>query len=272
METTQPAIDRLTEQPPATARVPRWLAPLGVGLLLAAGFALMAALWAPDIVLRNRADEAYATMPPVDFAPPDDRARRLPRVFETLQRGGTLRVVMLGDSIVKDASRSAWEQILMRENPRVKIVKFTSIANATGCGFYKLPGNVERLVLRHRPDLVIIGGISNGEAANVREVVSQIQAASKTEILLLTGPFGDGPDPTRGKDWRASRPQDGEYAQRLAAVADETGAGFVDLQAAWGDYVFRAGKPLGFWKRDGIHSSAAGEQIMGRILVRYFTP
>ncbi len=220
----------------------------------------------------GRAICVYAWMPPVDYQPPSDRWQNLPRTHEILTHGGVLRVVMLGDSIMKDTSRSAWDLEFDRENPKVTIEKFTSVNHRTGCGSYREPGNVEKYVLDHRPDLVIIGGISNGAADNVRAVVEQIRARSQADILLMTGAFGERCDPTHGKDWRNEHPDDIAYARQLAEVADDMHCGFLDLQAAWGEYVLAAGEPLDYWKRDAVHASAAGEQIMGHILIRYLTP
>ena len=78
--------------------------PAVVSLLLAAS------VFAADdgIILRNNertleeVQKAYSEMPPVQYSPPVERWEKLPKTRQLLTDGGTLRVVMLGDSIVND--------------------------------------------------------------------------------------------------------------------------------------------------------------------------
>jgi hypothetical protein len=94
-----------------------------------------------------------------------------------LERGGTLTVVMLGDSIVNDTSRSCWNLLLERIYPAVEIEKVTCVRGSTGCWWYREPGRVKAYVLDDGPDLVIIGGISQrGDLASIRDVLRQIRA------------------------------------------------------------------------------------------------
>jgi len=53
-------------------------------------------------------DRIYADMTAVRYVPPSDRWTFLPRTRKRLLEGGALRIVMLGDSIVNDTSRSSW--------------------------------------------------------------------------------------------------------------------------------------------------------------------
>lgn len=135
--------------------------------------------------------KAYAEIPPVQYTPPSDRWERLPKTKELLLNGGALRVVMLGDSIVNDTSRSGWELLVERRHPTCRIEKVTCVRGSTGCWWYKEPGRVKEYVLDHMPDLVIIGGISHrGDVIPIREVIQQIRGASQADILLMTGAFG----------------------------------------------------------------------------------
>ena len=107
-----------------------------------------------------RIDAIYAAMDPLDYTPPADRWRNLDRTMQRLREGGTLRIVMLGDSIVNDTSSSQFELLLGRQYPKCKIEKVTSVRGSTGCWWYKLDNHVQEYVLRHKPDLLMIGGIS----------------------------------------------------------------------------------------------------------------
>ena len=217
--------------------------------------------------------KAYAQMPPVQYAPPMDRWERLPKTRERLLSTGTLRVVMLGDSIVNDTSRSGWDMLVERRHPTCRIEKVTSVRGATGCWWYQESGRVKEYVLDHRPDLVIIGGISHhSDVASIREVIQQIRSASQADVLLMTGAFGQT-DPRDEKSWQAIRdPQSySEYRKGLEALAYEMSTAFLDMGAAWGAYIRQSGKDLDWFKRDPIHANERGEQILGHILAGHLS-
>ncbi len=221
----------------------------------------------------EKIDATYAEMPPVRFQPAADRWEHLPRTMQKLRQGGTLRIVMLGDSIVNDTSHSRFEHLLMRMYPKCKIEKVTSVRGSTGCWWYKEPGRVEQYVLRHRPDLVMIGGISNrDDVESIRDVIRQIRAASDAEIMVMSGPFGRT-DPVGDPNWQPQfDPRGNSYRARLARMAQEEKVEFFDIEAAWGSYIRQCGKPLEWFKRDVVHANQYGFQVLGRILERYFAP
>ena len=215
----------------------------------------------------------YSQMDPVRYGPPPDRWKNLPRTRELLARGGTFRVVMLGDSIVNDTSRSCWNLLVEKRYPKCKIEKITSVRGSTGCWWYKEPGRVQKFVLDHKPSLVIIGGISHrGDIDSIREVIRQIRAESDVDILLMTGAFGNV-DPRDDEQWRKISDRDhfSEYRKGLELLARDTDAAFLDMEAAWAGYVRESGKELDFFKRDPIHANERGEQILGHILESYFS-
>ena len=215
-------------------------------------------------------DRIYASMPPVSYVAPADHLRWLPQTARVLRQGGTLRVVMLGDSIINDTSRSSWELLVERDYPKVHIVKITSVRGSTGCQWYKEAGRVQRFVLDQAPDLLIIGGISQGETVDsIRDVIQQIRTRSKADILLMTGPFG-GVDPRQRTSWETTRAK--PYGTELRKLAEQSKAGFLDLQAVWGKYVADSGQEVKWFMRDVVHANAQGEQILGRILERFFSP
>ena len=90
---------------------------------------------------------AYAQIPPVQYSPPVERWEKLPKTRKLLTEGGTLHVVMLGDSIVNDTSRSCWNFIVERRQPKCQIEKITCVRGSTGCWWYKEPGRVQKYVL-----------------------------------------------------------------------------------------------------------------------------
>lgn len=82
------------------------------------------------------ADAVYATIAPVSFVPPADRWQNLPKTMEALRSGKTLKVVMLGDSIINDTANSAFDVRVERLYPgaRLNIVNSVRGAQAAGTG------------------------------------------------------------------------------------------------------------------------------------------
>jgi len=225
-----------------------------------------------DAVVLERIDRLYGEIPPLDYEPPSPRCTRLPNTMRRLAEGPELRIVMLGDSIVNDTSRSAWEHLLMRAYPKCKVTKLTSVRGSTGCWWYKDEDRVQTWVLDHQPDLVMIGGISNrDDVDSIREVIRQTRAGSDTEIAVMTGAFGRT-DPLADKSWSpAIDPTGDDYRARLHRMATEEQVELIDLHGPWGQYIRSCGRPLADFKRDPIHANSHGEQVLGRILLRYFT-
>lgn len=218
-------------------------------------------------------ESIYSQMEPVRYSPPSGRWKNLPRTKKLLADGGTLRLVMLGDSIVNDTSRSCWNLLVEKRYPECKIEKVTSVRGSTGCWWYKEPGRVKKFVLDHKPALVIIGGISHrSDIDSIRDVIRQIKSESDADVLLMTGAFGSV-DPRDDKQWQTiSDPNHfSEYRKGLELLAKETGSAFLDMEAAWAAYIRESVKDLDSFKRDPIHANERGEQILGHILESYFT-
>ncbi len=215
-------------------------------------------------------NQIYAQIPPVKYAPPKDRWKNLPRIADILRKGGALKIVMLGDSIINDNSRSSWELLLQQQYPKCKISKVTSVRGGTGCWWYREPGRVQRYVLDFNPDLVIIGGISQrDDIESIHEVIDQIRASSEADILLLTGPFGTV-DPNDEKQFQFKIDPTGDsYRSKLMRLSKEMKTGFMDLCGYWGVYVQKSGHPVDWFKRDVVHADEKGEQIIGRLLAAH---
>jgi lysophospholipase L1-like esterase len=223
----------------------------------------------------ERIDAIYAAMEPVRYSPPVDRWKYIPRTIQKLQQGPELRIVMLGDSIVNDTASSQYELLLERLYPKCKITKIVSVRGSTGCWWYKEENRVESYVLRHNPDLVMIGGISQrDDVESIREVIHQIRAKLPlTEFLLLTPVFGAQMDPKTGKNWTPQfDPAGQDYRARLYRMAQEEKVEFLDMTAPWGEYIRASDKCRGWFMRDPVHANHRGFQILGRILEIYFSP
>lgn len=232
----------------------------------------------PEVITKPRRtlediEKAYQGMQAVKYEPPQGRWAHLPRTAKILKGGGEWRVVMLGDSIMNDISRSGWDLLLVKYYPNVTVRVTTVVRGSTGCWWYKEPGRVQKYVLDFKPDLVMIGGISErGDVDSIRDVVKQIRAGSPADVLLMTGPFGRLDPGDEGQWKRVVDPPPGDYRRRLPELAKELNCEFLDLQMAWGNYVRTSGKPVTAYRRDPLHANLQGEQIVGRILAAYFAP
>ncbi len=217
-------------------------------------------------------DAVYAAMDPIQYSPPEGRFANIPKTMEKLRNGGELRMVLLGDSIMGNTSGSSFELLLMRDHPKCKVVKIASLRSSTGCKYYREENRVEDYVLKHNPDLLVIGGISNGgDAEAVRSVVQQVRAKKPdTEVLLLTPVFGAMRDEhirtwTREIDTTTSN-----FRWNMQKVAAEETCAFFDMTGPWWEYIQNSGKTPGWFMGDAVHANARGCQIIGRLLQAWF--
>ena len=125
----------------------------------------------------ERLDGLYAAMDPLRYTPPADRWQRIPRTMQRLREGGNLKIVLLGDSIMNQTCHSGFGLLLQRLYPKVKIESVASVRGSTGCWWYKEENRIEDYVLKHHPDLLMIGGISQrNDVDSIREVIRQVRA------------------------------------------------------------------------------------------------
>lgn len=216
-------------------------------------------------------ESAYAEIPPVIYEPPADRWERLPRTAKILSGASPiLRIVMIGDSIIGDTSRSEWDIVLQRSYPKCRIMKVTIIRGSTGCWWYKDENRVHVFIYPHRPDLVIIGGISqSNDTESIRSVIGQARALYPSDFLLVSQAFGLT-NPYKDDEWSFDIPDDpGDYRFKLRELADSEDCGFLDMTAHWGRYIRSSGRELVSFKRDEVHANKYGEQILGRILAAH---
>lgn len=215
-------------------------------------------------------EKIYATIPPLRYSPPVDRGKNLPKTIDKLKKGGELRIVMLGDSIVNDTSRSEYQLLLQRDFPKCDIKKFTSVRGSTGCWFYQQPDRVQMFVLDQKPDLVIIGGISQREdIPAIRSVVQQTRKAMPaTEFLLMSGSFGRE-KPMIDTTFRTVK---NDYRLKLQALAKEMNVEYLDMRGACLMEMRASGETVDWYKRDPVHANDKGKQVIGRILYRYLKP
>jgi lysophospholipase L1-like esterase len=220
----------------------------------------------------QRIDAIYAAMDPIAYQPPPDRFANIPRTMARLRDGGELRLVLLGDSIMGNTSGSSFELLLMRDYPKCRIVKIASLRSSTGCTYYQEENRVEEYVLKHNPDLLVIGGISNrGDAEAVRSVIRQVRARQPdTEVLLLTPVFGAVQDEHIRTFTREIDTTTKNFRHGMQTVAAEEKCAFFDMTSPWWTYIQGSGKAYGWFMGDAVHANQRGCQIIGRLLEIWF--
>jgi TolB protein len=213
-----------------------------------------------------------AQMPGGIFWAPPHRWQNLAATRQKLADGGACHLVMLGDSIVNDMARSAWLIPLRAKYPKSDLKMTTVVRGGTGCWWYREAGRIGKYIAPLKPDLVILGGISQrGDFAAIGEVIRQVRQATAADVLLVSGAFGEL-DPRR-EDALASAPYSGlgEYGRKLRALAGEVQCGFLEMTGPWAEYLRQSGESVDFFKRDPVHANEAGEQILGRVLLAFFS-
>ena len=234
-------------------------------------------------------DDLYATLPPLKFQAPADAMKLLPRTAEALKTGKPWHVVMLGDSIMQDAFHSQFHSLLKREFPKSNCQFTISMRGGTGCWLYCQPEEFKKYVLNEKPDLLIIGGISNyNKSANptgteaMEIVVREAKKQLGCEVLLLSGALSV--DSRKHDDKNPGQPlpaqvwsyeQDGHVQscykpQELAEMAARQGVAVWDLATPTYTWLYASGKPYQWFSRDYVHSGERGKQVIGRTLVEYF--
>jgi len=220
----------------------------------------------------EKIDAIYASMDPIKFQPPAGRFANIPKTMAKLREGGELRMVLLGDSIMGNTSGSQFELLLMRDYPKCKLIKIASLRSGTGCKYYKEENRVQDYVLKHNPDLLVIGGISNGgDAEAVRSVVEQVRAKrSETEVLLLTPVLGSTNDEHIRTFTREIDTTKSNFRFNMQKVAAEEKCAFFDMTSPWWTYIQDSGKTYGWFMGDSVHANHRGSQIIGRLLEIWF--
>ena len=161
-------------------------------------------------------------MPQGTFTPPAPDWSRLMRTRRILTEGGDLCILAMGDSIVNDTMRSAWVAKLSEAYPKANIRAWVYVRGGGACRHYKEEDRVARYVVPRKPDLVLIGGISQGgEIENIRTVIHQLRVSlPEVEILLATGTFGSQADPRQPEELaKAPYSGAGDYGTQLKELA-----------------------------------------------------
>lgn len=211
-------------------------------------------------------------MPAGEFTSPPNDWNHLQKTHALLKDGDELRILALGDSIVNDTMRSGWLAKLQEAYPSASIQGTVYVRGGGGCQHYKEEGRVLNYIVPRRPDLVLIGGISQQDIDSIRDVIRQLRAGlPNVEILLATGAFGtaDPRDPEALA--RAPHSGTGAYGTALTRLAEDERCAYLDMTTPWAEYIRSSGLHPHLFYRDAVHANEYGEQILAKILLAFFT-
>lgn len=224
----------------------------------------------PERSLRQ-VEQIQATMPKGTFTLPPTDWTHLARTRRALAEGRPLRLLAVGDSIVNDTMRSGWVSKLRAMYPKAAVTAKLYVRGGGGCQHYKQERRVGRFVVPFKPDLVLLGGISQQDAASIKEVVRQLRTElPNVEVLLFSGTFGTADPRSDAELAKAPHSGTGPYGAALKKLAAEERCAYLDMTTPWAAYV-RSSKvhPYLFY-RDVVHANEFGEQILAKILTGYF--
>ena len=263
------------------------------------------ATWADQIWDNRYYTPNPPTAPEVHTFISSEQQQRLLRTLTKLHARESIRIVLVGDSIVSDLANSAFDVLLERLFPGASISVVAAVGRGTGINQWNpindtypfISSTSQRgtlkfneAVIEQRPDLVLLGGISNPANANgyaaFEDVIGKIKAQStlaylgyQPDILIATGAFG-----LVSRGWYPSSDLNAtanDYRGNLLRIANENNAAFFDLAGSWGEYLLDA---LGatnvaaiespesynnYW-RDATHANTFGKQILGRAFTSFF--
>jgi hypothetical protein len=225
------------------------------------------------------ADSAYASIPPLQLTPSSQRYQNLSRTRGKLAAGQTVRLVFVGDSIIQDMANSTLDVLLERVYPGALVQLITASGGGAGMdkwdtdSAWRWPDvdlNLDEAVIEQQPDLVLLGGISSSSGwqshfpSMIEKVRGRIQArwGYSVDVMLTTGAFGTGADAPG-------------FDAGLQTISQQYSTSFLDLRAVTEAYfaaAAQAGYTRTFFYRDVTHANYFGKQILGRILLAWFSP
>ncbi len=234
-------------------------------------------------------DELYATLPPLKFQAPPDSMKLLPKTTEALKSGKKWKVVLLGDSIQQDAFHSQFHALLKREFPNSNFDFVISMRGGTGCWLYAQADQFKKYVYDEKPDLLIIGGISNFHKnynPTGAEAMECVARAAKEflgcEVLMVSAALAVDTRPhDKSKQGEPIPPMTWSYekdthvkggfdVKKQTAVAERCNIALWDLATPCYTWLYASGKPFEWYSRDTVHSGERGKQIIGRAYLEYF--
>lgn len=181
--------------------------------------------------------------------------------------------VFAGDSVTQGAVHTlGWRDYteLVRERVGWELRRTRDIFINTGVSGWRVPdfaADLDRAVLRHRPDLVFVmfglndavaGPAGRADFASAyRDVLAEVRQRTGAPVILQV------PNPAISSE--ADLTDLPAYAAEVRSIASELGLPLVDHDAAWAELV-KTG-PLEQWIGAGCHPNECGHRAMARTLL-----
>ncbi|MHB9131338.1 MAG: SGNH/GDSL hydrolase family protein [Armatimonadota bacterium] len=211
------------------------------------------------------ANAIYATVKPIAYTPPADRWQSLPKTRTILEKGGMLRMVLLGSSNMNDMAGSCPELLLRQKYPKVNCISIPSVRGSSGCKYFSAPEQVKSYILDQHPDVLVIECSSFGsDIASICSVIQQVRAACDADIVLATTAFYN-------PEWlKPIDPNGADFFAGVLRLSQEEHTGFIDFGRSFSRYIADCGKPVDYYLRDTHHLNDRGKQVLARIFAGYF--
>ena len=235
-----------------------------------------AAKWCNDLA---------ATLPKLDAPDTKGAWDGLQKARAKILSGVPVTIVLLGDSIMNDTWCGNAVALIQDALPKADLRCYLSVRGSTGCWYYHEKDHFAEYVGKYKPDLVVIGGISNygGPAYHslkevedcMVETILRCQLIGAEVVICTPPPSYEFRKDAAAKSFDRSllQEKDGflylqqEYERRAASRTDVQ---VWDLTTAPCEAIARSGKPLDWFKRDAAHNDDRGKQLIAQTLAAYF--
>ena len=229
-------------------------------------------------------DKFYSTLPQLDYAVSKNVWAKLPKSMNAMNSTNEFRIVFLGDSIMNDTWCGNFGALMKCDFPRADFKLYLSVRGSTGCWYYHEKEHFEEYVAKYRPDLVVIGGISNWlepEKSTVKEaedwMVETIERCKTigAEVIVCTPPPSyDFRKNENTVSFDFSLCEDGGMRHLRwdfhKNAVKRTGVQLWDLTTGPCETIARSGKPLNWFKRDAAHNDDRGKQLIAQTMAAHF--
>jgi len=230
-------------------------------------------------------DDFAATLPKLDAPMTEGAWEKLPKSRAKILAGKPVNIVFLGDSIINDTWCGNAVALIQNALPKTDLRCFLSVRGSTGCWYYHEKEHFDEYVAAYKPDLVVIGGISNFLGSKrhsfkdvedyMAETVTRCQALGAEVVICTPPPSYEFRKEASAQPFDRSLTTEKstfqylqqEYERRAAA---RTGAQVWDLSTAPCEAIARSGKPINWFKRDAAHNDDRGKQLIAQTLKAYF--
>lgn len=205
-------------------------------------------------------DALYASLPQINPVLDQDRCSLLPQTKNTLQHGGHIQMVALGDSISNDMINGLGHLLVEREYPGVTIQPIHANGPEKSSTNYQYEEVMQRLVIRHQPDLFIVSGMSH-EPESVRTLIDIVRnAGNDVETIYFDVRVDGDPNPTQRLDQLA----------KMKEIGAKDGFAVWDMTSQFEDCMCRTALSAEWFRRDAHHVNDRGKQLLARLFASYF--